>query len=150
MTSRFPRATFFPSDALLGVFIVQRGIFMRKSQSKFIGEYMKRFTDTTVSKYDLETVPEGVICFNAPDAIKSQKELPKELKWGSEKRPPAIGDRVSINFNQLGGGVVESYFWEHGWLGVCVKLNNAPAWKRKQQKVNWDCALVYAPELVGY
>lgn len=59
-------------------------------------------------------------------------EPPPGKKWSGKNPVPKIGDKVRINFNQLGSGVVRSYFFEHGYLGILVKLDNPPEWKRKQ------------------
>jgi hypothetical protein len=66
---------------------------------------------------------------------------------------PAIGTRVRINFDELGYGTVESYFIEHGWLGVCVKLDKIPDWKFNEQRdepEKMEVALVFAIELDPY
>ena len=105
---------------------------------------MKRFTDTEVAKYDLPSLPPFVNFVLKSGDDCSQK--PTEIKWGSLSAPPAIGQRVHINFNGLRDGTVESYFHEHGWLGVCVKIDKIPKWKMKQE-TNRDCALVFAVEI---
>ena len=63
--------------------------------------------------------------------------------------PPAIGTPVKIIMNNLGYGVVHSYFWEHGYLGVQVTLCPAtrPAWHKKQNPTH-DYALVFGNEIV--
>jgi len=58
------------------------------------------------------------------------------LKWSGKHPIPAIGERVHLNFNEFGNGTVVSYFWEHGYLGVYVKLVKAPAWHNKQMAGN--------------
>jgi len=65
---------------------------------------------------------------------------------GKNPVPPAIGERVTINFNGLGPGTVESYFIEDRWLGVKVKLDKQPEWHRKQNPGR-DFALVFGREL---
>ncbi len=67
--------------------------------------------------------------------------------WSGKTEPPAIGAKVRINFNQLGSGVVESYFTEHGWLGVKVRLDKQPEWHRKQNGADRNFALVFGIEL---
>ena len=37
-----------------------------------------------------------------------------EGKWSGPKYPPAIGDRVTVNFNGFGPGTVTKYFVEQG------------------------------------
>jgi hypothetical protein len=65
-------------------------------------------------------------------------EIPEGRWSGTEDTgfplPPIIGHSVEITFNGLGFGRVESYFVEHGWVGVCVKLNNPPQWHAIQKK----------------
>lgn len=103
---------------------------------------MKRFTDTENGKYDLMECPpyiKYVFKENDPDK-------PKGLKWSNIKDVPKIGDNVRINFNQLGTGIVESYFIEYDWLGICVKLDKIPEWKQKRIH-NKDVALVIGAEL---
>jgi hypothetical protein len=65
------------------------------------------------------------------------------------KRVPAIGDVVRITFNGLGTGTVVSYFVEHQYAGVCVRLDNDPAWHVKQCRGSrWaGCALVFGAEI---
>jgi hypothetical protein len=80
------------------------------------------------------------------------KEMPNNKKW-SNKKVPTIGQRVFVNMNQLGMGTVESYFFEHGYAGVCVKLENPPKWKVEQDKhpdnPKWKGkALVFGSEIV--
>lgn len=58
------------------------------------------------------------------------------LKWSGKHPIPAIGERVRINFNEFGNGRVVNYFYEHGYLGVYVKLVKAPAWHNKQMAGN--------------
>ena len=59
---------------------------------------------------------------------------------------PEIGDRVLIDFNSLGTGIVVSYFCEHGYRGVRVKLDNQPLWHKNQG--NPPYALVFGLELI--
>lgn len=68
-------------------------------------------------------------------------------KWSGAKPAPAIGDRVVVRMNRLGAGVVVGYFIEHGWLGVYVKLDKAPAWYLKQN--GRAPAMVFGAELKG-
>lgn len=67
-----------------------------------------------------------------PARLKEFALLETDLKWSGVWPVPKIGDRVNINFNNLGSGIVESYFIEHDYLGVLVKLDNPPEWKQKQ------------------
>ena len=65
------------------------------------------------------------------DENKSDKRL---NKWSGGIPLPAIGDRVKVNMNSLGFGIVTGYFVEHSYLGLYVKLENAPEWFTKQNK----------------
>lgn len=79
--------------------------------------------------YDLTEIPEGIV--QRTEENKFNKDL---LKWSGKNPIPAIGMKVRINFNELGNGIVVSYFWEHGYFGIKVQLDNAPAWHKKQHK----------------
>jgi hypothetical protein len=61
---------------------------------------------------------------------------------------PARGERIIVNFNGFGEGVVRGYFIEDGYLGVYVEPDVAPEW--------WDknhgddpvvCCMVFGAEL---
>lgn len=95
-------------------------------------------------KYNLTELPEGVVLLteeNRPDK--------SVLKWSGTLPIPAIGTQVKVTMNKLGPGVVESYFFEHGYLGVCVKLSDAPEWHKKQSAgTQWPhSALVFGQEI---
>lgn len=110
---------------------------------------MKRFQDTDTAKYDLSALPDFVLYQY------DGKTCPEGIKWGvladnakAVLTPPVIGSRVHVAINGMGTGTVESYFVEHNWLGVCVKLDSIPEWKRNQQdKDRAQVALVFGPEL---
>ena len=95
-------------------------------------------------KYNLTSLPEGVVALT--EANRPDKSL---LKWSGAFPIPTIGTQVKVTMNKLGPGVVTSYFYEHGYLGVCVKLSNQPEWHRKQSKgTKWeDSALVFGQEI---
>ena len=103
--------------------------------------------------YNLPAPPLPVIVTarrKAPDgSLMSPTNIGQELLWSNLKEPPAIGQSVRINFNSLGRGAVESYFTEHGWLGVIVKLDDPPDWHKRQTagKENEGKALVFGIEL---
>ena len=69
----------------------------------------------------------------------------------SFKEMPKRGDRVVVGVNTLGPGTVSSYFVEHGYVGVAVKLDTAtePEWHKKQCKgTKYEgYALVFGAEL---
>ena len=73
------------------------------------------------------------------------------LKW-SGAEIPKIGDRVEVNFNGFGFGVVDSYFWEHGFFGVRVKLEIDPDWHVKQSagSAHAGHVLVFGSELAPF
>lgn len=87
-------------------------------------------TETQEScRYGLTDLPEGIVL--RTDENKSDLSV---IKWSGSYPIPQIGDRVTINFNELGSGVIKSYFVEHGYCGVTVRLDKEPAWKIKQHK----------------
>lgn len=113
-----------------------------------------RFEDKGNCRYDLDNLPGNVLNINPTleniDRYQAVKESGEKILWGNETYVPIIGDTVKIKFNDLGTGLVESYFVEHGWLGVCVKLDKVPEWKRKQQKDDprrAEVALVFGAEI---
>lgn len=77
--------------------------------------------------YELQNLPEGIVARTEENA--KDKSI---LKWSGVFPIPQIGDSVSINFNELGTGKVESYFVEHGFVGIKVALDKEPEWKKKQ------------------
>jgi hypothetical protein len=94
--------------------------------------------------YNLSELPESVVLLSAEN--RDDKNV---VKWSGLYPIPQIGDKVYINFNQLGSGVVESYFVEHSYMGLTVKLDNAPEWHRKQTKgQKWEGkAMVFGQEI---
>jgi hypothetical protein len=59
---------------------------------------------------------------------------------------PKVGERVAIKINSLGPGIVVGYFTECGFLGVQVRLDRPPAWRRKQC-ADSEPALVFGAEM---
>lgn len=96
-----------------------------------------------VCEYNLTELPEVV---QLTEANRPDKMV---LKWSGIFPIPAIGSHVTITMHKLGPGVVESYFFEHGYLGVCVKLSAQPEWHEKQSKgTRWEnSALVFGQEI---
>jgi len=88
----------------------------------YIGAWEHHFDGT---RYDLTEKPEG--------------------EWSNDKFDPNIGDRVLVNFNGFGTGTVVSYFAEHGYRGVRVKLDKQPEWHQKQGQPPY--ALVFGQEI---
>jgi hypothetical protein len=79
---------------------------------------------TETCKYDMLHRPEG--------------------RW-SGTFDPNLGDRVEITINGFGAGTVVSYFCEHGYRGVRVKLDRQPKWHREQGQPPY--ALVFGAEI---
>ena len=104
---------------------------------------------TTVASYGLSSVPNEFTVYHHP--INPETFDKKVLKWINRgfPFPPPIGTKVHIIFNGLGDGKVISYFFEHGFLGVQVKLDNEPKWHIKQTKGDWHrgTALVFGSEI---
>jgi hypothetical protein len=72
-------------------------------------------------------------------------EKPTEGKWSGKAELPDLGTKIKINFNGLGEGVVHSYFVEHGFIGVRVKLDKQPDWHKNQEQPPY--ALVFGAEI---
>lgn len=70
--------------------------------------------------------------------------LPTHKKW-SGNFTPELGQRVKINMNGLGPGSIVSFFWEHDYAGVKVKLDTQPDWHKKQGQPPY--ALVFGVEV---
>lgn len=68
----------------------------------------------------------------ATEVVQYHLADPPAGKWSGDLPIPKIGEKVRINFNKLGSGIVKGYFIEHGYVGVLVKLDNPPEWKKKQ------------------
>jgi hypothetical protein len=86
-------------------------------------------TTNPATQYGLTDLPEGIV-------LRTEENSGDEsvIKWSGCYPIPQIGQSVRINFNTLGTGVVESYFVEHGYCGVTVRLDKEPEWKIKQHK----------------
>lgn len=101
-------------------------------------------------RYDLPAVPLPTIApeYDQDRHITNKPDPTVTLMW-SGTFLPAIGDRVFVNMNGLGFGRVVSYFTEHGWLGVTVRLEKDPDWHVKQCRGSkWaGCALVFGAEI---
>lgn len=82
-----------------------------------------------MNKYGMTQIPDGIV----PRTEENKSDV-SILKWSGDFPIPAIGQKVKINFNDLGTGVVDGYFQEGGYFGVRVKLDKEPAWKVKQHK----------------
>jgi hypothetical protein len=90
--------------------------------------YENTVTKNPTNKYGLYEVPEG--------------------KWSGINPIPKIGDKVKINFNNLGSGIVVAYFILEGYIGVEVKLDKRPAWHIKQNGDTHPNPTVFGAELV--
>lgn len=93
--------------------------------------------------YRLADVPDVV------DGVAEGRAPEGRITWRSTyfAAPPAVGTRVEITFNGFGFGEVESYFVEHGFLGVAVKLDKEPEWRRKTTGIDHSVALVFGNEI---
>jgi hypothetical protein len=69
-------------------------------------------------------------------------------QWSGHKAPPAIGERVTVSFNELGAGEVIGYQVTDDFLGVWLKLDKSPAWRVKQGRGDDVPALIYGAELL--
>jgi hypothetical protein len=65
--------------------------------------------------------------------------------WSNGNPPPKRGDEVVVKMNRLGVGHVDSYFVEHGYLGVKVALKEPPDWLLKQSGDRF--AMVFGAEI---
>lgn len=87
-----------------------------------------------------------------PVSKENQKQLPVyraygyQGKWSGPFLPPALRSRVKINFNGLGSGEVLSYFSESGFLGIRVKLDKEPNWRKKQSAAGKP-AMIFGSEI---
>jgi hypothetical protein len=80
----------------------------------------------------------------------------KGAKWSGPMPIPQRGDRVFVNFNGFGPGVVRGYFTEWGgdkdYLGVYVECDTPPDWWVLQQLRDGDeqirlCTMAFGAEL---
>lgn len=90
----------------------------------------------------------GAWRYDPEGAAYELKELPVNKQWSGKEPPPKIGDKVRINMNNLGDGIVLDYFHESDYLGVRVLLDNVPGWKKEQQPDN-PTAMVFGIELAN-
>jgi hypothetical protein len=87
--------------------------------------------------YDLTAIPLPLVTpiyGDDQDRTISNKPDPGVALLWSGDFIPARGDRVHIRMNEFGDGTITGFFTEHGWLGLIVKLDAAPAWHRKQNR----------------
>ena len=101
-------------------------------------------------EYDLRAMPAYIArpSGNPTDWTAEQKA---SLKWTTPEKGgflfcPLIGTRVNVTCNSMGLGTVSSYFFEHGYLGVKVDLDNPPDWHKKQNPGK-PYALVFGSEI---
>lgn len=69
------------------------------------------------------------------------------LIWGRKDGlfPPAICARINVRINACGPAVVTGYFSQDGYLGLLCRLENPPAWHRKQNNDD-PTGHVFGPE----
>lgn len=70
---------------------------------------------------------------------------PGVCQWGSDRPPPAIGERIIVRINGCGPAIVTGYFVQEGFLGLRCRLENPPEWHRKQNNGNPN-GHVFGPE----
>lgn len=102
------------------------------------------FKNTETCRYELTELPEGVILKTGENWRDNSV-----VKWSGSYPIPQIGERVITTVNGMGSGVVESYFVEHGYLGVLMVLDNPPTWHVNQHKgtKHEGIAMVFGAEL---
>ena len=93
-----------------------------------------------ICQYGIAEFPECDFVVEVPIDLRDKDVL----KWAGTF-VPNIGERVRVSMNGLGAGTVCSYFHEHGYVGVEVQLENAPAW-HKIQRPTGRC-LVFGTEI---
>jgi hypothetical protein len=84
--------------------------------------------------------------FPNPFDVYSATSVNHEALWSNKKPLPSIGEKVTINFNGLGTGTVDSYFMEGEWLGIAVRLDNEPDWHKKACP-DFPYAMVFGAEI---
>lgn len=89
------------------------------------------------NEYKLNVIPSPYQAYSAQD-----DSVLSGLYWSNVKPIPPIGTSLRVKINQCGWGVVQSYFIErgdangkYGFIGLCVRLDQPPAWKVKQQGI---------------
>ena len=98
--------------------------------------------------YDLKSVPLPVLRPERDGDTVTNKGA--GYLWSGEGDLPGIGQRVFVSMNGLGYGTVTAYLYEAGWLGVFVRLEDAPEWHRRQTAGRTQypgIAMVYGAEL---
>lgn len=77
------------------------------------------------------------------------KEIPAPpYVWSGANAVPALGDKVTISFNELNTGTVVGYQVTSGYLGVWVQLDKNPAWRERAGYSIEAPALVYGAEIM--
>lgn len=88
----------------------------------------------------------GAVEFAIPEGRYDLAELPTDKQWTGQFTPQ-LGQRVKINFNGFGEGTICSFFWEHDYAGVRVRLDKQPDWHKKQGQPPY--ALVFGAEVTA-
>lgn len=84
------------------------------------------------------------ICTPSGMVAKYGYSTPPEGKWSGKSAIPEVGEPVYIAMNNMGAGRVVGYFMEHDWVGVSVKLQRNPDWRKVGVEVP---AMVFGAEL---
>lgn len=109
----------------------------------YIGAY--RY-NTEHLRYELQEIPAGVQTIQDGQDVLKIKEANPGVTFFSAPAIPAKGDKVAINFNGLGTGVVVDYFTEYAFLGLRVKLDKQPEFHAKRCP-KWPYALVFGNDI---
>lgn len=81
------------------------------------------------------------------EGTKVHKPAVGNVLWSKDAPPPAIGAHVFVTMNDCGPAIVTGYFTLDGWLGICCRLECAPAWHKRQNKGDPN-GTVFGPEFV--
>lgn len=124
----------------------------------------EEFPGTIACSYELDLLPgwrPSNPSDHAENAPRPYCDLPRwsgKSDNGTLPVPPAIGDRVVVNFNGFGVGTVTGYFVEHGWLGCHVRCDHPPLWwkeqnsadrERQRMPIEYRGPMVFGNELKG-
>lgn len=86
----------------------------------------------------------GAVEFAIPEGCYDLAELPTDKQW-TGKFTPKLEQQVKVNFNGFGEGRICSFFWEHDYAGVRVRLDKQPDWHKQQGQPPY--ALVFGAEV---
>ena len=116
---------------------------IRQYNAKFV---TKAPLDAKGCRYGLKELPPEYVHHGPVGEGEGPKD--GDVWWCGVNPPPVIGDRVKVRINEFGEGEVVSYFHEHGFLGVEVRVDHQPRWHRLKHG-HCPYVLVFAIELEG-